>query len=210
MAIGPRAEVVRAIEAGNRERRAQLRRENLPPRLVNMAAALASEVTALDWKGIYLRIPPVPYREGLRLEALRMRGLQLQHDMEALADRIEEAEKRGERDVDAEQERFLGLQQEEAIHDEACRIMKRLVRPRALHQRIAWKLLPNPFRDASAQEMAELFSFFLICRTKSRIRSSGAQVDAPSSTQETGSLTSPATSRPGRKGRNPSAGDTTR
>lgn len=136
-------------------------------RLAQVQAALAEEARAsapearnlgpvqdlsrplpLEFAGRTYLVPPVPFVFGVRLVELqeRVRGLQ---------GRPETPETMAEL---------------RAILDEAVALYPRLVRPRGLLRRLAWRLAPNPFRGASEYEVGELLGFFLGCRMRSRVR----------------------------------------
>lgn len=155
------------LEEGNQRFAENFERDPLaqvPPKLRNYASmyGLGSDAV-LEWRGMYLVIPPIPFREGARLHEMRVRLDQLHR--ERLRD-----EKKPDSE-EKEQREGMRLMEERMIREEMVTTFKRCVKPRRWWQALAWKVLPNPFRKASEQEMVELLSFFLLCRTKSRLRS---------------------------------------
>lgn len=95
----------------------------------------------LHFGDVVFDVPPVPYLAGIRLVELR--------------------QQLSSADTPAAERRTCG---------EIVRVMKRLVRPRGRLRRLCWALLPNPFRNASEQEIGELLGFFSAHRTLSRVR----------------------------------------
>lgn len=154
------------LEAGNRQYGNQFRDKEAvqaPPELRNFASMYNLGGDAyLEWRGMYMVVPPIPFREGAKLHEMRVRLTQLEHERkrdEKLPDSEEKDRREGMR-----------LMEERMIREEMVTTFKKCVKPRRWWQALAWKVLPNPFRQASEQEMVELLSFFLLCRTKSRLR----------------------------------------
>jgi hypothetical protein len=119
-------------------------------------------------------IPPVPFREGVKLDALRKAW-----------DAAVEAGDTGT---------VLRL------YEAGTRLLKRLVRPVHPFRRLLWRVSKNPFRDVSNGEFNDLLGFCLICRMKSTIRGSSpsaAPASARSLTEQTPWRSSPTPSRAG-------------
>lgn len=115
------------------------------PQTANAGTVLAlAEAGAVFFRGVPWRVPPVSYRDGIRLQQLGDRLAAL-----ALAGA-----------PDAEQE---------AVITEMVIAFRGLVRPVGW-RRLLGRLLPNPFRRASEAEVGQLLAFFTLCRTRSSVR----------------------------------------
>lgn len=127
------------------------------PRLGNIVAvdSLTATIRFAYRKRVF-DIPPIEYLDGTRLKAI---DLELRRLGEAAMEEGETPEE-GEAKL-----RFL-----RDILLEAFAIMHRNTRPVTLLDRLSWPLRGNPYTHASRQEVAELLSFFLLCRTTSRVR----------------------------------------
>ncbi len=101
----------------------------------------------LEFRGRTYLVPPVPFVFGVALVGLqeRVRRLQDQPDSTEM------------------------LAELERIMHEAVALFPALVRP-AGWRRLVWRLLPNPFRNASEFEVGELIGFFSGCRMRSGVR----------------------------------------
>lgn len=137
----------RLTEAQLEHAQAELRGEQRPdaPEIANAATVLGlGEAGVLFFRGRAFRVPPVGYREGVRLQQLADRLAAL-----ALAAAPDD-------------------EQVEAI-DEMIAAFARLAHPVGWR---GWlrALLPNPFRHASEVEVGQLLAFFSHCRTRSSVR----------------------------------------
>lgn len=104
----------------------------------------------LEFNGQLLRIPPVPFRAGLRLNELWLR-----------VQTAEQGERTG--DAAAACARIIA---------ELVRLMGSLARPTGAVRPLLWRLgyRPNPFSLATEMEVGALVDFFVMCRTKPTVR----------------------------------------
>lgn len=139
-----RAEAVRqAFSEAERER-------GLAPILNSARVGALHGVRTLDWGGHRYRVPPVPYRLGIKLQGL-LRDLT----------ELKEGELRWE-DQQAVLQRILR---------ESVALFRRCIQPVSRWRRLLWPVLPNPFETASEAEVGQLLAYFSMCRTSSRVRS---------------------------------------
>lgn len=129
---------------------------DLTPRAGVEEANLALVLAVLEGKPVWYRgqpyeVPPIPFRVGVRLDALR---------------------KAWDAAVDADDAVTILR-----LHGQVVRALKRLLRPVHPVRRFFWPALRNPFRNASNAEFNDLLGFCLICRMKSTIRGSAPEAD---------------------------------
>lgn len=114
------------------------------PALANTQNTLAlGDATHLEFHGRLYRVPPVPYRAGAQLQELM------------------DLTRRAGRDWKARDQ----------LNGRAAQLFFQLVRPVSRWRRLLWPAVGNPFRQASEEEIQELYLFFFACRTKSTVRS---------------------------------------
>lgn len=93
----------------------------------------------LPWRGVIYDVPPIPFHAGMDMDL-------------ALSD----------------------IAKLDTVDHESTRQMRRLVRSLLSHfrslsrprgwRRFVWRILPNPFRDATHHEIKDLVDFFSACR----------------------------------------------
>lgn len=138
-----------------------------PPTLVNtiLVGDLGGERTLLFRLARY-RVPPVPYTEGAYLLSLHRRLRQAIVDLESGS--ISESEAR---------------RLHKNLSDRAVAMFYRLVVPMGRLHRLVFRLLPNPFRRCSDEEVWSLLGFFLASRTSSSVREVATTRRPPSKTR---------------------------
>lgn len=147
---------------------ASVYRERLPDqretKILNsdlIIGALAVD-SILSYRSIRYRVPPVGYKDGLRLQKLYRRSEEI-----ARAARSEKHPAGVDDDVtEADLSELYG---------EMAALFHSLVRPTTIFQRVFWRWLPNPFANVTEADVIKLMGFFFTCRTKSTVRSSSAQ-----------------------------------
>lgn len=130
--------------------------EDLRKMAVNSSEEVGNVGLASDMAGpAYLifgphryRVQPVPYRYGIELEEIRLKMDQL---------------------VEEKQTPEVNTQMGE-LYDRAVNLFPKLVQPTFGAQRLLWRWVPNPFRNASPVDVATLLYFFCSCRMRSDLR----------------------------------------
>lgn len=138
------------------------------PRAFNADSnAELNERRALHWMGRRYWVPPVPQKLGAQLYALQLDLLEIhrgRRDRGILA----QADPLSLLDLEAERE---ALSAEQETSDRAVGLFVRLVSPHGRWHRLRWRLglCRNPFRKATAREVADLLGFFSGAQTASRV-----------------------------------------
>ncbi len=145
----PPREVIEVFLAEQRQKaEAEEREARIKARIKNVEPAIALGKPALlcfhRWR---FHVPPVPFEEGLELQALRLRIQKFETLQQDTPEVLEEMR---------------------SIYRDAAALYKRLVRPRGL-MRLSWPFL-NPFKHATFMEVAQLLGFFCACRMRSTVR----------------------------------------
>lgn len=164
------------VEEAQRQLRELLKSSTPEAKNVNLAIHISGD-TFFAFRGRRkFRVPPVPYPEGAKLQALYL----LFHKLGELP----EEEQLGEQ----ANENFVRLA------SESSQLFWRLVQPCGLLDRIFWRWLSNPFQNISERELVELFNFFFSCRMKSGVRMLESSVLMPSPSLLTSPTSSSSTS----------------
>lgn len=125
------------------------------PEPVNRHFALSLQgVSILRFRNRVFHVPPISYPAGLRMQEIFRR-----------LEKIGKAEE----DADVLKELLRAL-------EDAAALCWSLCKPVSLVDRLFWRLLSNPLRDASQQEMGEILGFFSACRTRSTVRLNASEV----------------------------------
>ena len=125
------------------------------PKIVNLVHALELDGKAkLPFRGVMYVAPPVPHMEGLTLQLLSERAVAILK----LPDGVDK------------------LREVRLLNEDMVRLYRSLCYPEALWRRVLWTLHlhPNPFRNASEQELKELHAFFSVCRMNTGLQLSSA------------------------------------
>jgi hypothetical protein len=144
------------------------------PRTWNTEVATTlAEKRFLAWDERGYWVQPVPFHLGGRLYDLQLRLMAIHRKR---VDRQAEVESIPATNMDLEGER-QDMREEVAVATECVEIFRHLVSPAGWWRRLWWRmgLVRNPFRNATAQEVAELLGFFCWSRTASRAAGSATR-----------------------------------
>lgn len=143
------------------------------PVLMNLEAATTAHDSGyvefdLKHRRRRFRVPPVPYRDGVRLLVLDRHVARLQAKLNA-----------DEKNEINDDTTLRALAELADTLTELVTLFHALVRPVTLWDRLTWWLQRNPFLTAEANEIGELRRFFSGARTRCRVRWT-ASIRAPS------------------------------
>lgn len=155
---------VTTAEMDQWQRNVQGEQTSREPVLMNVEAATTAHDSgyielALKYRTRRFRVPPVPYRDGIRLLALDRHVARLQAKLNA-----------DEKNEINDDTTLRALAELAETLTELVTLFRALVRPVTLWDRLTWRVQRNPFIDAEASEIGELRRFFSAARTRCRVR----------------------------------------
>lgn len=142
------------IEAAQERMRAKRPKEPDPVNIEPLMQLGADQF--FTYSGQMLRLPPISFRDGMRLNQLWIRMAKLSN-------------------VDELDEKTIA--ECSALFHEVVTLLGRLVRPVGWIRAIAWRcgFRRNPFGNATEREVPALVGFFSTCRTNTPVRLSHTQ-----------------------------------
>ena len=156
------------LEEGQRLLRAEIRAPQAEARNV----ALATEIDAdsyFEFRGTNYKVPPLSYKLGVQLQ-------EIQFFLESLVRKEQFTKDLQDLDLDGQ---IVHLQQLQLAYEQAIALFQKCCYPLAFWKRRRHKR-QNPFLTCTSQEIAELLSFFSMCRMRSRVTFQGSLANRPS------------------------------
>ena len=149
-----------------------LRAEIRAPRAEARNVALATEIDAdsyFEFRGTNYKAPPLSYALGVQLQEVQLR-------LQSLA--MYENETKDLAGVELDKQ-IKHLEQLHLAYMQAVTLFQRCCFPLAFWKRRGHRK-NNPFTTCTSQEIAELLSFFSMCRMRSRVVMHGSSANRPS------------------------------